>query len=478
MTNNMMVNVNRSMRNMDALSQQFFSNNKVTAPSDNPIIAARAMQFRTNLVHNANFQTNVDNGLAWMDVTESAMDGFMQTLMMEARDLVHRAANDPMALEDRNALMTALRSMFEQMGLQMNSQFAGRFVFSGLRTDQPPIFDRDQPNLSYEITQNFNLRDVERTRSLQIFPQVPGNPVQLPVVHDIQILKLAYTNVDLDAGGNPILDVVRADGSSFNVIMRSVNDLDAYDTSTISPGDVIYIPETGELVFHVDDVTGAGGQDNFPIQTIFDRTGFSRGELNPIVHFTSTDRNPPNLTFTMDNQDLEFEFSSHTKLPVNVLAKDVLTDKLFADMRRLIDFIGSIIPSDPDVLREFYRDLFPNASEGEISTEVERHLSEEKAFINSAMNDRFNNMLFLIDRHSAQIRTQWTDIGSRGRRLELIQNRLETDEGSLFRLMSNNENPDMARLTTLLATAEQQYMSAIRVGTNIINVTLANFIQI
>ncbi|MCL2015846.1 MAG: hypothetical protein FWG68_06315, partial [Defluviitaleaceae bacterium] len=290
MTNNMMVNVNRGMRNLDALSQQFFSNSKIITPSDNPIIAARAMQFRTNLVHNANFQTNVDNGLAWMDVTESAIDGLLQVLMLEARDLVHRAANDPMALEDRGALMTALNSIFEQIGVQMNSQFAGRFVFSGLRTDQPPVLNQNQPDISHRITQVFDLRDVERTRSLQIFPQVPGNPVQLPLTHDIHILKLAYNHVDRDINGEPILDIFRPDGTTFNIIMRSLSDPTAYDASTISPGEVIYIPETGELVFHPEDVTGTGGQANFPVDIQFTRSGFTRGELNPLVYFTTTQK--------------------------------------------------------------------------------------------------------------------------------------------------------------------------------------------
>ena len=658
MTNNMMLNVNRSMRNLDHMWHQFSSGRRIHVPSDNPLVAARAMKFRTNLVQNEDFRNNVDNGLAWMDVTEAAIDGVVQVLMLEARDAINRAHNNYLDLNDRDAIVNYLRHVLEQIGHHMNTQFAGRYIFSGLRTDEPPVFTQNNDR-SFRITQNFTLQDMEQTKSLQIFPLVPGGETQMPLTRDIHILKLAYRHIDLDANGVPQLEV-----PGFQIRMMSKNDPEAYFVRRPGdpaypgppplpampgafPGDlpiVHYIPETGELVFHIDDVTGARGAELFPrgqgINITYTKTGFRAGELNPMVYFDTTqkltrfdeleflrfaegnrlpplgtppafvmgagsfvgfspftiteilsamngvvrleyadidpavgtfafeptdvdidgttyaltpvpnavspaDRNalangvvhintetgtlymnddtaaafrnvrftyektnfnatdiiptanpnvsaslyrtePPavapvpfrleGFTYDMNNQSLIYEFSTRTTVPVNALAKNIFTDKLYADLLRLIEFVENTQPTERALIRAFYEEQ--GLTGLDLDNAVLRHESDERAFINYAMNDRFNNMLFLIDRHATVARREYTDIGSRGRRLELFQNRLEQDEGSLYRLMSNNENVDMARVTTLMASAEAMYLAAIRVGTNIINVTLANFLQV
>ena len=505
MTNNMMLNVNRNMRNLFQLEMQFSSTRRINVPSDNPLIAARHLKFRNNITANEDFQRNVENALAWMDVTESALDGVLQTLLNEIRDVINRAHNDPNPLSARNVLIEQMNHLTNQIGHQMNTRFAGRYVFSGLRTDQPPVFTQDQQHLSYRITQNFSLGDVERTKSLQVIQPSVDTPPGVPRVHDpIHRLKLAFTNVDLAPITDPLHpDFVAGDApamgpnititgsppgnTNFIVRMRSVDDLDAYDVSWLGADEVIYIPETGELIFRPEDVTGAIGSANFPVEIVYERTGFHRGELNPIVNFNvdllyapagNSLRHLIGQSFNMDNQDMLYEFSTHTTIPTNVLSKNVLTDKLFADLHNLINFIRGIRPSDPALLRSALEAQFPDHTEAEIDAQMTRHFAYETGHINAVMNDRFNNMLFLIDRHASDVRVQVTDIGSRGRRLELMQNRLEQDEGSLERLYTNNIAVDMARLTTLLATAEAAYMASIRVGTNIINITLANFLQV
>lgn len=563
MTNNMMLNLNRSMRNVDKYWLQFSTTRRIHVPSDNPLIAARAMKFRTNLVQNEDFQSNVEQGLAWMDVTEGSLDNVVQILMNEARDLFNRGANDWLSLENRNTIIAQLRGIHTQLGIEMNTQFAGRYVFSGLRTDQPPFFTTDRPELVFEITQHFNLGDIERTYALQIFDPTPtatapGEYVlTLPHNPAIHRLKLPYrgTGVGLPqiAGGN---------GQQFHVVEWSNTQMGAYDvrlphnpaihinypgmttgtfnpdiptnypgmalpgvfdpdlhinypgmtTGTfnpniatnfppdpLNPGNlpvVHFIRETGELIFHSDHVTGSNGVNNFtPRMSItYTREGFLRGEPNPMVYFESVLLNgtagwPPlpnghqmqhlmGQSFNMDNQQLRFEFSTHTHIPVNTLAKNVVSANLYADLITLIEFIENISPTEESRLRALYSAPPFNATGDQLERLISEHQSEQNSFINNVMNDRFNNMLYFIDIHASQARREYTDIGSRGRRLELIQNRLEQDNGSLYRLKTNNEAADLARVATLMATAEAQFMAAMRVGTRIIHVTLANFLQL
>jgi flagellin-like hook-associated protein FlgL len=109
---------------------------------------------------------------------------------------------------------------------------------------------------------------------------------------------------------------------------------------------------------------------------------------------------------------------------------------------------------------------------------VDNFLSDEMARINGAIHNRINNMMQNMNRHMESARRELTDLGSRGFRLELFQSRLETDEGSLYRLMSNNENVDITYVLMRKATAEAAFMASMQVGTNIINMSLANFLQL
>lgn len=502
MTNNMMSNVGRTVRNLDRLWMQQSSGRVVNLPSDNPLVAARALKFRSNMRSNFAFQDNVDRGLAWMDVTQASLFNVVESLLASARDAVNGASNDYLDLDDRNAFVSTMRNMLEQIGLEMNTPFAGRYVFSGLRTNQPPVFSQHQPGLHFEIEQTFFLRDIERTKSLQfprdIVPAIPNALEQTPIVRDIHMIKLPYRNIDPNTiGGLP---------AGLNLVPMTLTDYEAFNPP---PGDVHFIPETGQLIFNSDDVTGATGMLNFPPGTgltiNYEVNGFSAGELNPAVMFPSrlisappghslhhliaagipeADRIFNGFGGTIDNQDLVYEFSTHTTVPVNTLARNVLTPNLFADLLSLIEFVESIEYTDPRDLREHFNnlnDLRPpddRWSYEDITEMIDAHRNHERGQVNRVINDRFNNMLYLIDVHAAQARRELTDIGSRGRRLELFQNRLEQDEGSLYRLMSQNEDVDVIRLATLISSAQAQYMAAISVGTNIINVTLGNFLQV
>jgi flagellar hook-associated protein 3 FlgL len=254
-------------------------------------------------------------------------------------------------------------------------------------------------------------------------------------------------------------------------------------------------------VFRAGDSTGTAGRDNFPVTVTYTNRGFSQGDLNPRVYFDSVEMivDPTNPTGDRiaggrfndpgsvgppprpaDNQNFFYEFSTQVTIPVNTLARNAFTAQLYADLSRLIHFVETIRPTTREDLETLYTsppfsmDLYDD----NLRDIIYQHMDDENSFISNAINTRLDNMLFNIDRHAADFRRELTDIGSRGRRLELFQARLENDEGSLYQLMSANEDIDIVRLTTLMATAEARYMAALMVGTNIMNVTLGHFLQV
>jgi flagellar hook-associated protein 3 FlgL len=238
MTNTTLMHINRNMRNLDNIIRQIETGKRIQRPSDDPIIASRALMFRTSVHENMQFQRNVDQGVAWMNVTESTFNNINRELLFEMRTLAVQGANGDNNLGNMQSIIRQMQSMFNQLGHEMNASFGGDYLFSGFRTNEPPVFT-DVNNRSFVITQNFALSDISRESSFQRLT-TPEFGFPTPVTHNINVLKLAYTGLD---------DVPVVPG--FEVRSVSITESDAY----IPPANgasglplMHFIPETGELV--------------------------------------------------------------------------------------------------------------------------------------------------------------------------------------------------------------------------------------
>ncbi|MCL1884856.1 MAG: hypothetical protein FWF81_14015 [Defluviitaleaceae bacterium] len=283
MTNTTLMHINRNMRNLDSIIRQIETGQLVQRPSDNPIIASRALMFRTSVHENAQFQRNVNQGVAWMNVTESTFNNINRELLFEMRNLAVQGANGDNNLENMQTVIRQMNALFNQLGHEMNQTFGGNYLFSGFRTNEPPMFTEDN-NRSFVITQNFGLTDISRESSFQRLVVPGGIGTYESVSHHISVLKLAFTGLDADP-----------EIPGFEVRRVSVNDSDAYlppapvlDTTTtpatfVNPPVLHFVYETGELVMHGDTAS------NFPregVSVTYRKTGFREGDINPIVYFT------------------------------------------------------------------------------------------------------------------------------------------------------------------------------------------------
>ena len=70
-----------------------------------------------------------------------------------------------------------------------------------------------------------------------------------------------------------------------------------------------------------------------------------------------------------------------------------------------------------------------------------------------------------------------SDIGARMNRTDLTYNRLDSDEINFTRLMSDNEDADMAQVIMNLKNEENVYNASLAGGARIIQPTLADFLK-
>ena len=162
MTNNALYNINNNKNLLSNLEQQYSSGKKITKPSDDPIVAVRALKFRTNLSElNQYYEKNIPDALAWMDVTESALNT-VNGIITSMNTYCNQGANDYPTAEDRNAIATNLEQLKGQLYQEGNTNYAGRYVFSGYKTDTSLVFNEATTNLKYEITEPLEAESIDR----------------------------------------------------------------------------------------------------------------------------------------------------------------------------------------------------------------------------------------------------------------------------------------------------------------------------
>ena len=649
MTNTTLKHINRNMRNLDEIIRQIETTQRIQRPSDDPIRASRSMKFRTNMAENEQFHRNVLNGMAWMNVTESAFNNINAELLRTIRELTVQAANGTLDSRQMQGVVAQMQTLFQQIGHEMNATYAGSHLFSGFRTDEPPVFNRDN-NRSFMITQNFNLSDISRGQSFQRLPNADG--LVESHVEYVNVINLAFRGLDTWPPAGPpagwpatgtITNPPGINVPGFNIVKISNQNPDAYRPPEVVPPampTLHFIYETGELVMH-ETVTQIFPREG--ISVTYQKTGFRQGDINPAVyfnarevisdpHFSAIDdanvsvtyrvtqnlsraagteqadgsiqftlahtpahagvtnglfddmntlRNlipsfnppvpngqlPPGVTlvgdvltvppgffdtvnnfsitysvvdptpgdipgfdvanlpngaaehssimhdtrlqgvelvraistnaasghpvgtnipldqvinhrsFSMDNQSISLEFSAHTHVPINSLAKNVLTDKMFADFRRLFEFSDSIATTERAVLRQHFEGP-PHFLTGEaLENAVTNQENLEESMATAALHNKFNNMLFLIDRHADNASREQTLLGSRMVRLDMLESRLEQDAVTFELLIRDNDATDIPLALIRKASAEAAFMASLRANSGVVQMSLAQFIN-
>ena len=104
-TNRMMVNINRNVRNVNTFFGQISTGKRFQVPSEDPISAARALKFRTSLKETQQYQRNLQQGMAWMEIAERGFQS-IDSLMQRLSELSVQGATDTYTFEDRKKQTT------------------------------------------------------------------------------------------------------------------------------------------------------------------------------------------------------------------------------------------------------------------------------------------------------------------------------------------------------------------------------------
>lgn len=519
-TNNMMLhstsnNINGNKINVNNLNNQMASQKKIQRPSEDPVIAIRALRLRTTLSEiNQYYVNNIPDAESWLEITETAMKN-MKTLVTDIRTQCAYGANDPLKNEDRDAILAQLEKIRDQVYSEGNADYAGRTVFTGYRTNQKLTFMDDDQKTSYNITQSFDYKDIEEYRYYSDEVTVPttadevkNNTISDPKEAVFDRIRLSYGEIDsitgndgtvADANGaTTTLSYTDADGTPHNDLGVTVYDTledwaaasgagNTYEiTEAAGEKKAVFIKETGELVLGTNASSEIrSGKASLDLN--YTKTGFDKGELRPEYYYNCTDitdaANPVEYIKFEDGkevyQDIEYIVAPNQTITVNTSAINVFDSSLGRDVDALIDAVRFAKEANAKVERLKKMQEMEEYSSDDCQAALEEWLKAAKKecdYADDNMQKLYNSYIGNCDEYLENINLALTDLGSKGASLELTKNRMANQKSTVEELKSTNEDRDLSDIIIDYTAAHNAYQASLQAASKINQNTLLNYI--
>ncbi len=223
MQNTSLRNLNINKARQEMLTNQMSTGKNITRPSDDPVIAIRALKLNSSLDKiDQYYEKNAADAASWLELTDAAIATVNGILSNDIKANINQICNSYMKVKDREAVILSLTNAVKEIYSTGNADSAGRSLFTGYRTDMPLTMksDKFEKNVITEQLTNaaIDKKTFVRTGNLKSINE--GNFMSQDTTEykvttdDIYRIRLAYGEVDIKAkvgaNGKPIKD---ADGN-------------------------------------------------------------------------------------------------------------------------------------------------------------------------------------------------------------------------------------------------------------------------
>ena len=511
-------NINGNKVNVDNLNQQMTSQKKIQRPSEDPVIAIRALRLRSNLSEiEQYYERNIPDAESWLDVTETALSN-MKTILTDIRTQCEYGASDQITADDRKTILTTLEKLRKQVYSEGNADYAGRTVFTGYRTNKKLTFMEDETKTSYEISQKFTYSDLEEHRYYGNEVTVPQteNEVLNGTIADhthaaYQRIRFAYGDIG-KIDGETAGTVTDANNNTINVGKVELHYKDAagtipsptiqatvYDTYedwlaasggseySIPDGEAVIIRHSGEMIFNNDTAaTVKNGEAQLEIK--YTKTGFSNGEVRPEYYYDCKDVTDPNNVLEYKHfddegnviyQDINYVVAANQTLTVNTLAASVFDSAIGRDVDEMIDAVQYAMDANQkveDIEKMMKMDEY---SSDECQAKLESWLAaakKEADYADDNLQKLYNSYIGNFDGYLEGVVLAQTDVGSKGQSLDLTKNRMANQQTTMEELKSTNEDRELSDIIIDYTSAYTAYQASLQAASKVNQVTLLSYL--
>lgn len=541
-TNSMLVkdmlwNANNNLVSMSNYQNQLSTGKRITRPSDDPVGITQVLKYKTDIREAEQYGKNITDAQGWLEISESALVN-VKDILQRVRELTVQAANGTNTPEDTQKIQVEIEELTSEILVSGNATSAGRYLFSGLETNQP-LFNKDG---SYNI--NFTSGRLADKRvigyevavgevlavgihPLSVFGSVTSDSFFDKVLNAGTVTSTAATqeyikstvdlNHDYNSGGTFTLTL---DGIGYDVDEtllentfanpltkeRVVNALKA--AAPIAPGvnplgDMaqIYYDTSGELVIKSNTYGAtAGTQDfSFSVAGHVSVTTSDQGYAGLSAVLTGA----PDVLLDADvlAESLKVGGSSHKMtFQYNGVKKDItvnfgalvpptvanLIGNIQGQLNTAFPPAGTVLAGGTDGTPLTF--TIPTAANGETNqlavdftvtqkSEMVSDLQKLIAALGTKDNLVIDESLTKLDQHLNKVLTAMGEIGGMTNRVEFIKARVEENEITFTSLLSKVQDVDMAQAIMLFKNLENIYRASLSVGSKVIQPSLVDFIS-
>lgn len=502
---NTLSNINTNKVLQDKLSNQMGTQKKINRPSEDPIIAIRALRLRSNVSQVTQFyERNIPDAKSWLEITEDALECVSDVVTDMVKEC-QKGSSEKLTSSDRKAILDAISSLRNEVYATGNSDYAGRCIFTGYRTDTTLKFEKAETK-NYSITEQLELSKFDSVKyieqnGLDELTEANFDGAALSGLvetnikeYDIHRLRLAYDTIDDTTAG---ISLSYMDGTTETAIgtIAAMDKAAAYDAvSQANDADTevaVYIPETGEILmsdkYYENQVEIHDGHE---IRVTYNKTQWVKDDLRPEHYFACTDMtdaDPANhiaynqeyLTDTeREKQIIEYDVGLNQALRVNTTADEVFAHDIGRDVDDLIDVMNEIDELERKIAT--LGDLATkNANDPTAMATINNQLEAAKkaqVYLNEKRQKMFEHSITKMQNHLNNVNYAITNCGTRSKKLELIENRLMSQKTTFETLASDNENVDFADVAIQLSGAEMTYNAALMATGKVLQTTLVNYL--
>lgn len=518
MTANTKANINTNKVNADKLNTMTASGQKITRPSDDPVVAIRAMRLNTSLTELEQYYgKNIPDADAWFTDTETALTQ-TDDVLSSIREKLNQASSQENVTSNVKDILEELKQLKDQVYAIGNADSAGRTVFTGYRTGEMLTF-MEQDTIKYEITETFTKDDLETFKyvkgtasindSGQAFigstvfdgtsDSLTYNEEKVEEVTAYRI-RLSYDNLDKDMS-------MSVDGKPFTVNEKPISGLNQKEIDDIytPTSGANFIKETGELILSKDayDTLIKSGD----ISINYEKSDWQKGDLRPEHYFMcSTPKNPTDprtYSATYPNgieynynridagkpvtsggdiqgfieQDLSYEIAFNQTIVINTHASDVYSHDIGRDIDELIKVTQQMVNAEDKVSR--LQNLIDTTTD---ETELQKlnvtmgALNKEAALVKEKMHSMYTSAITAFKGYSDDVNKQIANLGALTARLEMTKNRVKDQKSNVKELADQNINCDLSETAIDLKNAELALEAAQLAAGKIAQQTLLNYI--
>lgn len=513
MQRNNLSNINTNKMYQDRLSTQMSSQKKINRPSDDPVVAIRALRLRSNVTEITQYYSkNIPDAESWLKVTEDAISNLSQIMTtMIAR--CTKGVNSEYTTEQRQIILEEMQNLGKEVYSTGDADYAGRYVFTGYRTDTSLSF-LEAKNQNYTITEQLDknaIDTVSKVETDELLDINSTNYATKKVTEDdisaveVHRIRLAYN--DCSDKGMPVIEYI--DPATQNKITWQGADITLKHSYDKNPNPyafvadennkdaIVYIPETGELLLGSNryealmatkDSEGTSNINEAEIRVTYDKSNWEKGDLRPEHYFYckadredgSGDRityNDSYLEHGAEHQIIEYDVGFNQTIRINSTADECFKHGVGREVDDIVNSMQDVL--DLEGVEADIKGIMEKVTDKDELADLQKQLDAVEKALTLAKKkeqDLFQRGITSFQEYLDDANLCVTNCGSRRSKLELIQNRTQNQKTTYETLKSENEDIDITEVAIQLNAAELTYDAALMAAGKVMQTTLLNFI--